>query len=304
MAAAAALALALALLVHTADAAGLARLTGAALVSEAGAGAAAAFPGLPGHDYCLLSHAAVHVNVHLEGYWRGGAGGDGGAGVGRTPVAFATGVAVLHGSHSVFLHARSGGAATGRGGPLLRNIIVDGRQVALPPDGALAADDGSMALEAEDATTAAAAGGNTDAEAYLLTLPNVGLSLRLTLRAAPPVLRRRSHSYVHFSVEVVNAKGVLGGISRGILAQFLPAVESESIEPLSRGAAAASDYHTAGALDSDCIVGVFVPEPRPLLPVTPTRSYHELNPEDRAEVDRAIEEAMAAYAVYGRHIAA
>eukprot|EP00850_Spirogloea_muscicola_P016823 SM000139S00140 [mRNA] locus=s139:372598:372960:- [translate_table: standard] len=91
------------------------------------------------------------------------------------------------------------------------------------------------------------------------------------------------------------------------------------MEPISRGGAAASDYHTAGALDSDCIVGVFVPEPRPLLPVTPTRSYHELNHEDRAEVDRAIEEAMAAYAersltastidsvcpaVYGRHIAA
>eukprot|EP00850_Spirogloea_muscicola_P013675 SM000094S24692 [mRNA] locus=s94:266738:267999:+ [translate_table: standard] len=168
-----------------------------------------------------------------------------------------------------------------------------------------------MTLEAEDdaAAAAAAAAGSADAEAYLLTLPDVGLSLRLTLRAAPPALRRRSNSYVHFSVELVSAAGVRGGISSGVLAQYLPAALNhdgeliseipevgESIEPLSQGGAAASDYRTTGALDTDCIVCVFERQRRPLITATPIRSYHELTPEGRAEVDHAIAEAMAAYA--------
>eukprot|EP00850_Spirogloea_muscicola_P007782 SM000040S14794 [mRNA] locus=s40:342980:344278:- [translate_table: standard] len=171
-----------------------------------------------------------------------------------------------------------------------------------------------MTLEAEDDVAAAAAAGSADAEAYLLTLPDVGLSLRLTLRAAPPALRRRSNSYVHFSVELVSASGVRGGISSGVLAQYLRAAlnhdgeliseipeEGESIEPLSQGGAAASDYRTTGALDTDCIVCVFERQRPPLITATPIRSYHELTPEGRAEVDHAIAEAMAAYAVYSHH---
>lgn len=164
------------------------------------------FTGLPSKTYCMLSDSHLHINV-----FHGGRFGQWGTNP-HKPLTWIRQIALLWGHHVIYLAAREG-SDWKYGNGYLKEITVDGTQVALEKPGDYSSFfDHQMKIKWVSGKKPS---GDDEVDVYEIEIEGV-IKMVLVLRPEIALLRTKDDGVVHFSIEIpkvsvsANVHGILG----------------------------------------------------------------------------------------------